>query len=154
MGLAAERGAQPLVPSDLLLLTNFVAAHDSFRLVRASSPKPYPDPVPYMQRRLSWQHMISTIILNACFDLLQRSILVWVTVRAQMPSCVCTTNAVLVPCSHAQTESMSPICLPQFNPAAFLHAYIHYLDQVFPTPCPSHPASLSCVGRCSRQLHA
>ena len=33
-GLAAARGAQPLVPSDLLLLTNFVAAHDSFRLVR------------------------------------------------------------------------------------------------------------------------
>lgn len=29
-----------------------------------------------------------------------------------------------------QTESMSPICLPQFNPAAFLHAYIHYLHQV------------------------
>jgi vacuolar fusion protein MON1 len=27
-----------------------------------------------------------------------------------------------------QAEAMSPVCLPRFNPAAFLHAYIHYLD--------------------------
>ena len=24
---------------------------------------------------------------------------------------------------------MSPVCLPAFNPGAFLHAYIHYLHQ-------------------------
>ncbi len=28
-----------------------------------------------------------------------------------------------------QAESMSPVCLPAFNPGAFLHAYIHYLHQ-------------------------
>lgn len=27
-------------------------------------------------------------------------------------------------------ETFSPVCLPRFNPAAFLHAYVHYLHQV------------------------
>ncbi|CAL8471447.1 g10989 [Coccomyxa elongata] len=29
---------------------------------------------------------------------------------------------------RAAAESFSPICLPRFNPSAFLHAYVHYLD--------------------------
>lgn len=31
---------------------------------------------------------------------------------------------------RAAAESFSPICLPRFNPSAFLHAYVHYLDPV------------------------
>jgi hypothetical protein len=31
---------------------------------------------------------------------------------------------------RAAHESFSPICLPCFNPSAFLHAYVHYLDTV------------------------
>jgi hypothetical protein len=34
VALAAAKGAQSLAPSDLLLLINFVSAHDSFRTVR------------------------------------------------------------------------------------------------------------------------
>ncbi|KAK4350305.1 hypothetical protein RND71_029618 [Anisodus tanguticus] len=31
--------------------------------------------------------------------------------------------------AHIRTsESFSPICLPRYNPMAFLHAYVHYLD--------------------------
>lgn len=26
------------------------------------------------------------------------------------------------------SESFSPICLPRYNPMAFLYAYVHYLD--------------------------
>ncbi|KAG2490353.1 hypothetical protein HYH03_011155 [Edaphochlamys debaryana] len=29
---------------------------------------------------------------------------------------------------HGHGEAFSPVCLPSFNPDAFLHAYIHYLD--------------------------
>ena len=28
------------------------------------------------------------------------------------------------------SETFSPVCLPHFNAAAFLHAYVHYLRQV------------------------
>lgn len=31
---------------------------------------------------------------------------------------------------RAAAESFSPICLPRFNPAAFLHAYVRFLDEV------------------------
>lgn len=27
-------------------------------------------------------------------------------------------------------ESFTPVCLPSFNPAAFLHAYVQYMDKV------------------------
>lgn len=30
--------------------------------------------------------------------------------------------------SFRTSESFSPICLPRYNPMAFLHAYVHYLD--------------------------
>ncbi|PHU24061.1 Heat shock protein 83 [Capsicum chinense] len=30
--------------------------------------------------------------------------------------------------SKTTSESFSPICLPRYNPMAFLHAYVHYLD--------------------------
>ena len=86
VGLAAERGAQPLVPSDLLLLTNFVAAHDSFRLVRVLSPKPYPNPLADALHEHTW-HPVSACLnrsrTRAC-NMLQRSILAWVTVVAVM----------------------------------------------------------------------
>ena len=42
IGLAAEKGAQSLAPSDLLLLTNFVAAHESFRSVRVQQDSHLP----------------------------------------------------------------------------------------------------------------
>ena len=35
VALATAKGAQSLAPSDLLLLLNFVYAHDSFRTVRS-----------------------------------------------------------------------------------------------------------------------
>lgn len=35
---------------------------------------------------------------------------------------------------RAAAESFSPICLPRFNPSAFLHAYVHYLDPVRASP--------------------
>ena len=31
---------------------------------------------------------------------------------------------------RAAAESFSPICLPRFNPSAFLHAYVRFLDEV------------------------
>ncbi len=31
---------------------------------------------------------------------------------------------------RAAAESFSPICLPHFNPTAFLHAYVRFLDEV------------------------
>ena len=31
---------------------------------------------------------------------------------------------------RAAAESFSPICLPAYNPSAFLHAYVQYLDAV------------------------
>ena len=31
---------------------------------------------------------------------------------------------------RAASESFSPICLPAYNPSAFLHAYVQYLDAV------------------------
>lgn len=31
---------------------------------------------------------------------------------------------------RAAAESFSPICLPHLNPAAFLHAYVRFLDEV------------------------
>ena len=31
---------------------------------------------------------------------------------------------------RAAAESFSPICLPNFNPTAFLHAYVRFLDEV------------------------
>ena len=33
---------------------------------------------------------------------------------------------------RAAAESFSPICLPRFNPSAFLHAYVRFLDEVMP----------------------
>ncbi len=31
---------------------------------------------------------------------------------------------------RAALESFSPVCLPRFNPSAFLHAYVAYLQPV------------------------
>jgi hypothetical protein len=31
---------------------------------------------------------------------------------------------------RAAPESCAPLCLPAYNPSAFLHAYVHYLDPV------------------------
>lgn len=45
--------------------------------------------------------------------------------------------------SFQATETFSPVCLPHFNPAAFLHAYVHYLHKA----CPS-TFSLVLVSHC------
>ncbi|XP_062082086.1 vacuolar fusion protein MON1 homolog [Humulus lupulus] len=37
-------------------------------------------------------------------------------------------NFVMSSESFRTSESFSPICLPRFNPMAFLHAYVHYFD--------------------------
>lgn len=43
--------------------------------------------------------------------------------------------------SFRQAETFTPICLPHFNPTAFLHAYVQYLHVVRPllssTPAPA-----------------
>lgn len=61
---------------------------------------------------------------------------------------------------RAAAESFSPLCLPRFNPAAFLHAYVRFLDEVrlcglaaIPAFRPAGGESLSAfkcgkVGRC------
>ena len=38
--------------------------------------------------------------------------------------------------SFRQAETFTPVCLPHFNPTAFLHAYVQYL----------HVVSSSCLG--------
>lgn len=38
---------------------------------------------------------------------------------------------------RAAPESFSPICLPCFNPCAFLHAYVTYVDPVRPRCSPA-----------------
>ena len=40
--------------------------------------------------------------------------------------------------SFRQAETFSPVCLPHFNPTAFLHAYVQYLHVVrtLPTTTP------------------
>lgn len=41
----------------------------------------------------------------------------------------CLWSCNLVPWASCRTsESFSPICLPRYNPMAFLYAYVHYLD--------------------------
>ena len=39
-------------------------------------------------------------------------------------------------------QTFLPVCLPRFNPAAFLHAYVHFLPQV----CLQQGATWSCCG--------
>ncbi|KAG5515491.1 hypothetical protein RHGRI_036515 [Rhododendron griersonianum] len=39
----------------------------------------------------------------------------------------CSKNLVLLAACRT-SESFSPICLPRYNPMAFLYAYVHYLD--------------------------
>ncbi|CAN4086316.1 unnamed protein product [Withania somnifera] len=38
------------------------------------------------------------------------------------------SNFIMSSESFRTSESFSPICLPRYNPMAFLHAYVHYLD--------------------------
>lgn len=38
------------------------------------------------------------------------------------------SNFILSTESFRTSESFSPICLPRYNPMAFLHAYVHYLE--------------------------
>ncbi|KAH7670378.1 Vacuolar fusion protein Mon1 protein [Dioscorea alata] len=38
------------------------------------------------------------------------------------------TNFILSSESFRTSESFSPICLPRYNPMAFLYAYVHYLN--------------------------
>jgi hypothetical protein len=51
------------------------------------------------------------------------------------------SNFVRASPSFRLSESFSPVCLPHYNPAAFLHTYIAYLDPEVkrspPTHCPS-----------------
>ncbi len=56
---------------------------------------------------------------------------------------------------RAAAESFSPICLPRFNPSAFLHAYVHYLDPVRPSLSSRTPAlrcHISPENRVMRQV--
>lgn len=44
--------------------------------------------------------------------------------------------------SFRQAQTFSPICLPHFNASAFLHSYVHYLDNVSTEiPDPDHTVS-------------
>ena len=65
VGLAAERGAQSLAPSDLLLLANFVAAHDSFRLVRMTCVLRGRS-VPVMCMMPRWQSASTQVYMHEC----------------------------------------------------------------------------------------
>ncbi len=47
---------------------------------------------------------------------------------------------------RAASESFSPICLPRFNPSAFLHAYVRFLDEVT-TPCLVHAPVTRALSR-------
>ncbi|KAI3748245.1 hypothetical protein L6452_11205 [Arctium lappa] len=39
-----------------------------------------------------------------------------------------TLQAIISFVENGTSESFSPICLPRYNPMAFLHAYVHYFD--------------------------
>ena len=52
---------------------------------------------------------------------------------------------------RAAAESFSPICLPRFNPSAFLHAYVRFLDEVM-TPCFRHAPVSRTLSRLTSYL--
>ena len=49
--------------------------------------------------------------------------------------------------SFRQAQTFTPVCLPHFNPGAFLHAYVQYLDVVSGLPSKSKQAICSHAGR-------
>ncbi len=118
VGLAAERGAQPLVPSDLLLLTNFVAAHDSFRLVRGFRFLPLSLLLTFCTSLPGIHLRTCHALENRCSRLLRRNILVWRIVVGLMsaPPDGCCVYAVLA-CADGEhvahlPAAVQPGCFP------------------------------------------
>lgn len=52
-------------------------------------------------------------------------------------------------------ESFAPLCLPYFNSAAYLHAYIHYLSDAIPVVLlASHPDSFGLLSEARANIEA
>ncbi|KAK4362250.1 hypothetical protein RND71_017491 [Anisodus tanguticus] len=95
-------GAQKasLHPDDMLLLSNFIMSSESFRQLVIEAGVAFED---------------TDVTVNGCANF---SIFVLAFLHvANVSFGVARTS-----------ESFSPICLPRYNPMAFLHAYVHYLD--------------------------
>ncbi|KAF8396733.1 hypothetical protein HHK36_018363 [Tetracentron sinense] len=93
-----------LHPDDMLLLANFVLSSESFRQGLDNSKEPTVNPTTPLdlEPKKSRDDDASKRVLGS-YD-------------------VCCYSYALT------SESFTPICLPRYNPMAFLYAYVHYLD--------------------------
>ncbi|KAJ6895261.1 vacuolar fusion protein MON1 [Populus alba x Populus x berolinensis] len=98
-------GAQKasLHPDDMLLLSNFIMSSESFRQVK------------WTFIRLLLSHSLVPLFVTIESHLFMGFS---IALKSAMPH--------LSP--KRTSESFSPICLPRYNPMAFLYAYVQYLD--------------------------
>nr|XP_043632920.1 vacuolar fusion protein MON1 homolog [Erigeron canadensis] len=90
-------------------------------------------PLPYPIRQAAGAVLQDVIESGVLFAMLMCKYKVVSLVGAQKVSLhpddmLLLANFVMSSESFRTSESFSPICLPRYNPMAFLHAYVHYFD--------------------------